>query len=135
VKVTFDPAYLSEWLAFGDVHIIEEWVYQTSFAGGDGNVITTDPAKKIAAFTAESWKSYLIDTSAGSFSITMPASPMVGDQIGFCDLAGTFGTNNLTLLGNGNSVLRDPDGAVLDIDNWNSAFLFTGQEGWLPSNT
>jgi hypothetical protein len=102
----------------------------TSAAAGS-NTFVFDPVAKTTDFTAQTWTSYLIDTSAAAVTVTMPATPTAGDQISFCDLMGTFGTNNLTILGNGNNVLRSAAGGAIDSDNWNSSFLFTTQEGWL----
>jgi hypothetical protein len=107
-----------------------EWVMTSAAAGS--NTFVFDPVAKTANFTAQTWTSYLIDTSAAAVTVTMPATPTAGDQISFCDLMGTFGTNNLTILGNGNNVMRT-NGGVLNTDNWNAPFLFTSQ-GWLPAS-
>ena len=45
--------------------------------------------------TANSGSSYLCDTSAGSFTLTLPASPSVNNTVTIQDAKGTFATNNL----------------------------------------
>jgi len=117
---------LSEWLSRFTLAVAIDSANNLS------KTYTNDLITKTTNFTAQSWTSYLIDTSAGAFTVTMPANPKAGDQISFCDLMGTFGTNNLTILGNGNNVMRT-NGGVLNTDNWNAPFLFTSQ-GWLPAS-
>jgi len=50
----------------------------------------------------------MADTTAGAFTVTLPIAPNVGDRIGVKDAGSSFGTNNLTIDGNGNNV----DGAT-----------------------
>jgi len=50
----------------------------------------------------------MADTTAGAFTVTLPIAPNVGDRIGVKDAGSSFGTNNLTIAGNGNNV----DGAT-----------------------
>ena len=52
---------------------------------------------KSASFTAAAATGYFVDTSAGAVVATLPASPAVGDQIRFADVASTFGINKLTV--------------------------------------
>lgn len=61
------------------------------------------PAYVAAALTVAPG-TYLVNTTAGAISITLPAGPSLGDYCGFKDAAGTFGTNNLTLLRNGTNI-------------------------------
>jgi len=92
-----------------------------------------DSVVKTANFTAEKDKQYLIDTSGGSFSITLPLSPAVGDTFGIIDLEGTFTSNPLTLNRNGSIVLRAAENGVIDISNWSTPWIYTGAtNGWLP---
>ena len=41
--------------------------------------------------------SYMVNSSAGAVTITLPSTPSLGDTIKIVDATGTFGTNNLTL--------------------------------------
>ena len=48
-------------------------------------------------FTAVKGKAYPCNTTSAAFTVTLPASASVGDQIQIVDYAGTFATNNITL--------------------------------------
>ena len=52
---------------------------------------------KSASFTAAARKNYFCDTSSNAIDVTLP-SGTIGDEIHFLDVAGTFDTNDLTLL-------------------------------------
>ena len=88
---------------------------------------------KTAAFNAAAGKKYYVDTTSSPITATLPASPTVGDNIQFIDLAGTFETNNLTLGRNGKKVLRAAEDGVIDQNNFGLIWEFTGDtHGWLP---
>ena len=50
-----------------------------------------------ANFTAVAGDRILADTSGGAFTVTLPASPAVGDEIHILDSAASFDNNNLTV--------------------------------------
>ena len=54
--------------------------------------------------TAVAGEGYFIDTTSNTHTVTLPASPSIGDKIAIKDYAGTFGTNNLTIGRNGNNI-------------------------------
>lgn len=73
----------------------------------------------------------LCDTSGGAFSINLPGSPTVGDQVRFMDVGGNFATNALTVSRNGSNILATADD--LEATNQNAAFalVYTGASaGW-----
>jgi hypothetical protein len=55
-------------------------------------------------FTAEVGKNYAVDTSSGAVSVTLPTNPQTGDVIGLADARGTWMTNAVTILRNGNKI-------------------------------
>jgi hypothetical protein len=48
-------------------------------------------------FTAVAGEGYPCNTTSAAFTVTLPASASVGDQVQIVDYAGTFATNNITL--------------------------------------
>ena len=63
---------------------------------------------------------YFVDTSVGAKTITLPGSPSLGDSIKINDLAGTFGSNNLTVSRNGQPI----EGVAADLTvDYNQATL------------
>jgi len=75
---------------------------------------------KVGGFTAESWQAYFVDTTAGFIAATLPLSPTMGDTIRFFDVAGTFDTNPLVLVRNGEVIMGD--NADMQVDTVNAAF-------------
>ena len=72
-----------------------------------------------------------MDTSSGTVTLNLPASPQTGDQVRFIDLASTFDTNNFTV---GRNSLKI-NGATADLvaSTEDSAFglVYTGATyGW-----
>jgi hypothetical protein len=59
---------------------------------------------KTANYTAVNSDRILADTSAGSFTITLPSSPSAANYIEINDPEGTWSTNNLTIARNGSNI-------------------------------
>ena len=55
-------------------------------------------------FTATAGNGYPCNTTSAAFTVTLPASPSVGDYVQIVDYAGTFATNNITLGANSNKI-------------------------------
>ena len=72
--------------------------------GGGGGGVSFNWSVKTSAYTAATGDRILADTSAGGFTITLPASPTAGDYIEVNDARETWATNNLTVARNGSNV-------------------------------
>jgi hypothetical protein len=59
---------------------------------------------KTSPFTAANGSGYFVNTTCGAVTVTLPASPTVGDVIAFKDYAGQWNTNAVTLCNNGNKI-------------------------------
>jgi hypothetical protein len=59
---------------------------------------------KNSSFVAESNEAYIIDTSNGSFNITLPSNPETGDVVSIADAKGTWNENPATFLNNGKKI-------------------------------
>jgi len=88
--------------------------------GASGNTFVLNPSRNVflttdgtntGAYTAFAGDKIFVNTSSSAFTITLPASPSVGDEVRFLDLANTFDTNNLTVGRNSEKI----DGATSDL--------------------
>jgi hypothetical protein len=98
------------------------------FGGGSGWTVLSVSANANAAKDCR----YLCDTSAGPFTITLPASPTAGDTISILDAFATFATNNVTVGRNGSAIDSDLGDLDLDLDSVEVIFTYTGNPavGW-----
>lgn len=102
-------------------------------SSGGGGGLTVDTVVKTANFTAVAGNQYLCDTSGGSFTLTFPATPSVGDKVGIVDYAQSFATNSLLLGRNGVKVLRQSADGSIGTDDWSGNWMYYGTDGgWLP---
>lgn len=88
--------------------VVDKSFVNTLFAG--------DPASnsfsvQTSNFNADAATRYLVDTTGGQVTATLPASPSAGDTIEFTYGATSFSANNLILGRNGNNI----DGAASDL--------------------
>lgn len=82
--------------------------------------------------SAASGEILLIDTTGGSeFTITLPASPRIGDRINLIDVAGNCGNTKAVIARNGNKIANIEDDLDFDIKNTSLELYYTGSAyGW-----
>jgi len=66
-----------------------------SFTDNSGG--TSWVAVKTSNYTASAGEGVFANTTSASFTVTLPASPSIGDEVTIKDYAGTFDTNALTI--------------------------------------
>jgi hypothetical protein len=59
---------------------------------------------KTSSFTAVKGEAYPVDTTSAAITVTLPASPSIGDQVQIFDYAGTADTNLIIINPNGNKI-------------------------------
>ncbi len=91
----------------------------------------TDTTPKTASFTAVVGRRYLVDTSGASLTMTLPASPSVGDVIGFTDYGQTFDTNVLIVARNGNEIMNLSEDMNANLKNYSGSLEYTTDRGWI----
>jgi len=94
--------------------------------------IAADWESKSANFTAAGGKAYFCDTSSGAIDVTLPASPAQKDTIRFLDVAGSFDTNDLTILAGSHKI--QGVAANLDVATERAGFqiiYYDATQGWL----
>jgi 1-deoxy-D-xylulose 5-phosphate reductoisomerase len=73
---------------------------------------------------------YFVDTAAAR-TLTLPASPTLGQEITIFDATGSAGTNNITVARNGNKINGLTEDAIIDVDKAGAVLIYTGAAlGW-----
>ena len=73
---------------------------------------------------------YFVDTTAAR-TLTLPASPTLGQEVVVIDATGSAATNNITILRNGGKINGLTEDAILDVNQGTSVFTYTGTTlGW-----
>lgn len=87
----------------------------------------SDPVykQKTSNYTAINRDRIIADTSGGSFTITLPASPSLGNSVVIYDNA-SWAINNLTIARNGSTIEGIADDFVLDIASIKVEFIYNG---------
>lgn len=96
--------------------------WQTASGGSSYTSITSNT-------TATAGTNYLCDTSSGSFTLTLPASPSTGSVIGILDAKGTFAIYPLAVAPNGKTIMTD-SGNMYAANTGYSAFLVYNGSDW-----
>jgi hypothetical protein len=101
-----------------------------SFVDNSGG--TSWQAVKTTAFTAVAGEGYFINTTSGAITMTLPASPTLGDEVSFVDYAGTFDTNNLTIGRNSENIQGSAADLTVSVERAANTLVYTdGTQGWL----
>ena len=73
---------------------------------------------------------YFVDTTAAR-TLTLPASPSIGDEIQIFDASGTAATNNITISRNSSKINGLTEDGIIDVNQSASSFIYTGATvGW-----
>ena len=106
---------------------------QLSFAEVSGG--TSWQAVKTTSFTASAGEGYFINTTSGAITMTLPASPTIGDEVVFIDYAGTFDTNALTVGRNSEKISGSAADLTVATERAANTLVYTdGTQGWLLKN-
>jgi len=86
---------------------------------------------KTSNYTASDGDNLFADTSGGAFTITLPASPSIGNQVKIIDAEGTFGTNNLTVGRNSQKIQGATSDLTISTDSAGIALVYVNADnGW-----
>jgi len=78
--------------------------------------------------TARSGSRLMVDTTAAPVSVTLPLTPVLGDEVTIHDAAGNFATNNVTVLRNTNTIMGLAQDLALTINNKTILLTYTGTD-------
>ena len=89
-----------------------------------------------AAYTAVDGDQLLVDTSGGGISsavtVTLPASPAIGNEVHFIDSGNNFNSNNLTIARNGSNILGSASNLVVNTNSAAFTLVYVNAtRGWI----
>jgi len=130
---------------------VTAWVDQDDMSSNSDTLIPTQQSVKayVDATSGIAWqgvvtgttlsalpgKGYPIDTSSNACTVTLPASPSVGDTIQFVDYARNFSTNSLTLALNSLKFQGGTSNAAYALDGQSVTIVYVDTPtGWIPTN-
>ena len=101
-----------------------------SFTDNSGG--TSWQTVKANSFTAAAGDGYFINTTSNVVTMTLPASPTIGDEVSFVDYAGTFDTYTLTIGRNSQPIQGAASDLTVSIERAANTLVYTdGTQGWL----
>ena len=101
-----------------------------SFVDNSGG--TEWQAVKTSNFTASAGQGVFANTSGGSFTVTLPASPSLGDEVSIKDYAGTFDTNALTVGRNSQPIEGVAADLTVSVERAGFTLVYSDStQGWL----
>jgi hypothetical protein len=101
--------------------------WEEADAGG-----TSWQAVKTTGFTAVAGQGYFCNTTGGAFTMTLPSSPTIGDEVSFIDYAGTFDTYSLTVGRNSEKINGATADLTVSVERAANTLVYTdGTQGWL----
>ena len=100
------------------------------------NIVKANEYKKCRAITAaetvQAGAQLLCNTSGGAFTVTLPASPALGDEVSFMDQGYDFNSNALTIGRNGSNIVNAAADLVVNTQGAAFTLVFSGDAttGW-----
>ena len=85
-----------------------------------------------AAETVQAGAQLLVNTSGGAVTITLPASPSIGDEVSFMDQGYDFNSNALTVGRNGSNIANAASDLVVNTQGAGFSLVYSGDAttGW-----
>ena len=93
---------------------------------------TSWQAIKTSTYTASAGEGVFANTTSGAFTVNLPSSPTLGDEVTIVDYAGTFDTNNLTVGRNSQPIMGTAADLTVSIERAGLTLVYVdGTQGWL----
>jgi len=116
--------------ASGDTVALAAGASQTGF--GRQGTVNWSSTIRTSGFTAVSGNGYFCDTTAGSFTVTLPASPSEGDIVAIKDWSSTAATNLILIGRNGQKIEGNTTDGALNVHGDAQTLVFSGiARGWM----
>ena len=86
---------------------------------------------KTANYTAAVHDRVFANTSGGAWTLTLPASPTIGQWVQVNDVSGSWATNNLTVARNGSTMMGGTTDLIANVSNSSFYLVFSdATNGW-----
>ena len=86
------------------------------------------------SYTVDAGTKLIVDTSSGAVTVTLPTSPIFGDEVKVIDGTGNAGTNNITINRNSNKILGADSDFTLDVNRAAVDLVYyNAAQGWIVS--
>ena len=96
---------------------------------------TSWQAIKTGNFTAEAGQGVFANTTSSAFTVTLPASPDLGDEVTVVDYAGTFDSNACTIGRNSQPIQGVAEDLVVSTERASFTLVYVDStQGWLFKN-
>jgi len=106
------------------------YAYRPSLSSAATILILT--SVKTATYTASGGDLVPVSTTGAARTLTLPASPVVGDKVGWVDYDGTFATNNLTVGRNAKNIMGLAEDMIVSTNNANASLVYVdATKGWI----
>lgn len=119
-------------------------LYLPQADGADGDVVKTNGAGvlriergnyvssiKTTTYLAVNYDEIFADSSGGAFTITLPASPVLGQRVKIADYAANWATNNVTVARNGSNIQGAAADFTLNVNGAKVEFIYVDStRGW-----
>jgi len=93
---------------------------------------TSWQAEKTSGFTAVAGEGYFCNTTSAAFTVTLPGSATLGDEISIIDASGTADTNNITIGRNGHNIQGISEDLTISTERGAFTLVyFNSAQGWL----
>ena len=129
-----DSAYVQDRVSVDSsttITLIDDYVDSDYVQARSAPQIQSDFVVKTGGFDAAVGRRYYIDTSGGSVTMTLPASPDFGNQVAFVDAGGAFSTTPAILGRNGSNIMGLSSDMSLDVDYFSGTVEYVDNTmGW-----
>jgi hypothetical protein len=87
---------------------------------------------KTSNYTASAGEGVFANTTSGAFTVTLPASPSLGDEVTIVDYAGTADANNITVGRNSSPIMGTAEDLTISIERAGITLVYVDStQGWL----
>ena len=120
--------------ASGDSIALASGASQTGF--GRTGTVDWQTTPKTGDFTAVNGEGYFVNTTGGAVTVTLPASPSVGNIVAVADYAGTASSNNITVGRNGSNFEGGTADGGIATNRQTGTFVYAdATQGWVAVNS